>query len=54
MNQKSIQFKTAEERQRDEEFCKHYREIAIPAIIGATALTKEKRTSKSEKEAPKK
>jgi len=54
MIQNDTQFKSAEERQRDEEFCKHYQDIGIPAIIGATALAKEKRASKSPKEPPKK
>jgi hypothetical protein len=52
MNQN--EFKSAEERQRDEDFCKHYHEIGIAAIAGATALAKEKRNSSSGKETPKK
>lgn len=52
MNQN--EFRSAEERQRDEEFCKHYHDIGIPAIIGATTLAKEKRASQSTKKTPKK
>ncbi len=54
MNYKSVQFKSAAERKRDAEICKHYRAIGIPAVVAATALKAEKRDSNLKEKSPKK
>ncbi len=54
MTKNEVQFKSAEERQRDEDFCAHYHALGIPAVVGATALARKKQPATSEKESPKK
>ena len=49
MNRKSVQFKSAKEREQEVNFCKHYRAIGIPAVVAATALNTKKKPAKSDK-----
>ena len=52
MNRKSVQFKSAKEREQEANFCKHYRAIGIPAVVAATALSAKKKSTDSYKKRP--
>ncbi len=54
MNRKSVQFKSAQDREAEANFCKHYHAIGIAAVVAATALKAEKRLSNSADKSPKK
>jgi hypothetical protein len=43
MNRKSVQFKSAKEREQEANICKHYRAIGIQAVVAATALSTKKK-----------
>ncbi len=54
MNYKSERFKSAAERKREADLCKHYRAIGIPAVVAATALSNKKDAVESTEKSPKK
>ncbi len=49
MNRKSVQFKSAKEREQEAKFCEHYRAIGIPAVVAATALSAKKKPAALDK-----
>jgi hypothetical protein len=52
MNRKSVQFKSAKEREQEANFCKHYGAIGIRAVVAATAQISNNRSTDSDKKLP--
>ena len=53
MNRKSVQFKSAKERECDAKICQHYHAIGIPAVAAAAiALKTGKNTASMNKKSP--